>query len=130
MVVRRVDLALLDAAADLHVVDVNAACLADLGHSEGCGDRQVAGWADRWRRTAPDGHLPLFAGDRRPPGRHGSGGVCRVDGALRLATCRAAVVLRQLHNRYVSGDSLDERLADFVNHVPIVAERAQALFGG
>ena len=56
---RRVDLALLDAAAELHAVDPAAVGLADLGRSEGFGRRQVDGWRERWRRVAPDDAHPL-----------------------------------------------------------------------
>jgi aminoglycoside phosphotransferase (APT) family kinase protein len=55
-VVRRVDLALIDAVADLHSVDPGAVGLEDLGRPEGYGRRQVEGWRDRWRRVAPDDH--------------------------------------------------------------------------
>jgi aminoglycoside phosphotransferase (APT) family kinase protein len=50
---RRVDLALLDAAADLHTVDPLAVGLGDLGRPEGFAGRQVQGWLERWRRAAP-----------------------------------------------------------------------------
>lgn len=52
---RRMCLALVDAMADLHAVDVDAAGLGELGHPDGFGTRQVSGWLDRWRRVAPDG---------------------------------------------------------------------------
>ncbi len=51
----RVDLALIDAVADLHAVDPNAVGLGELGRPDGYGRRQVEGWHDRWRRVAPDG---------------------------------------------------------------------------
>jgi aminoglycoside phosphotransferase (APT) family kinase protein len=51
---RRVDRAMIDAAADLHAVDPGAIGLADLGRPEGYANRQVDGWHDRWRRVAPD----------------------------------------------------------------------------
>lgn len=59
-VIRRVDLALLDAAADLHVVDLDACGLADLGRGEGYGERQVSSWAERWRRAGPERDLPMM----------------------------------------------------------------------
>jgi aminoglycoside phosphotransferase (APT) family kinase protein len=59
-VVRRIDYALLDAAADLHVVDVAGAGLEDLGRPTGFGQRQVAGWADRWRRVSPENAIPAM----------------------------------------------------------------------
>jgi aminoglycoside phosphotransferase (APT) family kinase protein len=57
---RRVDLALVDAAADLHTVDPAAAGLAELGRPDGFGRRQVEGWHDRWRRAAPDDGPPAM----------------------------------------------------------------------
>ena len=203
-IARRVDLALLDAAADLHAVDVNACGLADLGKPKGFGDRQVGGWADRWNRVTPDGHLPVMrqiaeqlAGTVPEPSvvsivhndlkldncqfhpsdpdtvtsvfdwdmatvgdplfdlgallvamssnplwvlstdeavaryaeRSGIE-VGRIDWYLAFATWRMAIVLQQLHNRYVSGDSHDEHLADLGNHIPLIAARAQALLEG
>jgi len=57
---RRVDLALLDAAADLHTVDHSHAGLSDLGRPEGFGQRQVQGWLERWRRATPIGGSTLM----------------------------------------------------------------------
>lgn len=51
---RRVDLALVDAAADLHAVDPAAVGLDTLGHPDGFAERQVRGWADRWSRVSDD----------------------------------------------------------------------------
>jgi aminoglycoside phosphotransferase (APT) family kinase protein len=42
---------LVDALADLHLVDHNAIGLGALGRPEGFVARQVAGWTDRWRRA-------------------------------------------------------------------------------
>jgi aminoglycoside phosphotransferase (APT) family kinase protein len=53
-VTRRVCLALVDAMADLHTLDVEASGLAELGRPDGFGLRQVTGWRDRWRRAASD----------------------------------------------------------------------------
>lgn len=50
---RRVDLALIDAAADLHLVNPAEVGLGDLGQADGFADRQVQGWANRWSRVAP-----------------------------------------------------------------------------
>jgi aminoglycoside phosphotransferase (APT) family kinase protein len=52
---RRLSLALVDAMATLHAIDVDAAALNDLGQPQGYAERQVSGWLDRWRRAAPDG---------------------------------------------------------------------------
>jgi aminoglycoside phosphotransferase (APT) family kinase protein len=51
---RRLSLAVVDAMAALHAVEVDAAGLADLGQPRGYAERQVTGWLDRWRRAAPD----------------------------------------------------------------------------
>jgi len=200
-VARRVDLALVDAVADLHAVDVDAAGLTDLGRPDGFADRQVSGWADRWRRAAPDDSLPVMdevgeilaasvptpakvaivhndlkldncqfdaddpdhvtavfdwdmatLGDplfdlglvitsmssfpvweisadeagARYAERSGIG-VDRLDWYLAFASWRTAVVLQQLYNRHVSGDSADQRLASLGAHIPGAAQRARSL---
>lgn len=48
---RRVSLALVDALADLHAIDIAGAGLADLGKPHGFVERQVRGWTDRWNRS-------------------------------------------------------------------------------
>lgn len=58
---RRVGRALVDAMADLHLVDPACCDLADLGRPDGFVARQVAGWADRWERVKPAGADPLMA---------------------------------------------------------------------
>ena len=45
---RRIAFALVDAMAELHVLDPAACDLADLGKPEGFVERQLAGWARRW----------------------------------------------------------------------------------
>jgi aminoglycoside phosphotransferase (APT) family kinase protein len=47
-VARRVGFAVVDALADLHLVDADACGLADLGHPDGFVARQVSGWRKRW----------------------------------------------------------------------------------
>jgi aminoglycoside phosphotransferase (APT) family kinase protein len=200
-VARRVDLALIDAAAELHMIDVDAVGLDALGHPSGFGERQVAGWRHRWKRAAPgDASTAMYevadelARTIPPPQRvsvvHNDlkldncqfdpsdpdtvtsvfdwdmatlgdplfdlgsmlvamqtkpAWVISVDEAvavyatrtgidlspirwyLAFATWRSAVVIQQLANRYLSGDSADERLASMSNHVPDVAARARAL---
>ncbi len=49
---RRIGFAVVDAMADLHAVDPQAAGLADLGRPEGFVARQVAGWKKRWDLVA------------------------------------------------------------------------------
>ena len=45
---RRIGEMIVDAMADLHAVDAQAAGLGDLGRPEGFVERQVQGWAQRW----------------------------------------------------------------------------------
>jgi aminoglycoside phosphotransferase (APT) family kinase protein len=56
---RRVSFALIDAMADFHDVDYEAAGLAGLGKPEGFVARQVSGWKGRWDR-AKNVEIPLF----------------------------------------------------------------------
>jgi aminoglycoside phosphotransferase (APT) family kinase protein len=44
----------VDTLADLHLVDYAAIGLGDLGRPKGFVERQVRGWADRWRRARED----------------------------------------------------------------------------
>lgn len=48
---RRVGLALVEALADLHAVDIDRAGLTHLGKPIGFVERQVRGWSDRWHRS-------------------------------------------------------------------------------
>ena len=48
---RKVSLALIDALADLHAIDIEAASLTHLGKPQGFVERQVRGWTDRWNRS-------------------------------------------------------------------------------
>ena len=48
---RGVSLALVDALADLHAIDIAAAGLAHLGKPHGFVERQVRGWTERWNRS-------------------------------------------------------------------------------
>jgi aminoglycoside phosphotransferase (APT) family kinase protein len=54
---RRVGLALVDALAALHAVDVQRSGLQHLGKPQGFVERQVRGWTDRWHRSKT-GDLP------------------------------------------------------------------------
>jgi aminoglycoside phosphotransferase (APT) family kinase protein len=45
---------LVDALAELHLVDHETIGLTRLGHPDGFVARQVAGWTDRWRRARED----------------------------------------------------------------------------
>jgi aminoglycoside phosphotransferase (APT) family kinase protein len=48
---RRVGLALVDALADLHAVDIERSGLGHLGRPAGFVERQVQGWTERWHRS-------------------------------------------------------------------------------
>jgi aminoglycoside phosphotransferase (APT) family kinase protein len=48
---RQVSLALIDALADLHAIDIEATGLTTLGKPNGFVERQVRGWTDRWNRS-------------------------------------------------------------------------------
>jgi aminoglycoside phosphotransferase (APT) family kinase protein len=58
---RRVGFAVVDALAELHLVDPTSVDLDDLGRPDGFVERQVAGWAKRWELAAPEGAEPLMA---------------------------------------------------------------------
>jgi aminoglycoside phosphotransferase (APT) family kinase protein len=51
---RRVGLAVVDAVAELHLVDPTAPGLGELGRPDGFVERQVAGWTKRWQLVAPE----------------------------------------------------------------------------
>jgi len=51
---RRVSFALVDAMADLHLLDPASVDLADLGRPDGFVRRQVEGWSARWALVRPD----------------------------------------------------------------------------
>ncbi len=198
---RRLDGALIDAAADLHTVDAGGAGLGELGRPDGFGRRQVEGWHDRWRRAAPAdatavmddvavrlaatlpaptrvsivhndlkldncqfqpddpdtvtsvfdwdmatlgdplfdlglllvsmGSLPVWVisvghAVERYASRSGID-VAQIGWYLAFATWRTAVVLQQLYNRYLAGDTADDRHAVFGAAIPVCAQRALAL---
>jgi aminoglycoside phosphotransferase (APT) family kinase protein len=52
-VARRVSLALVDAMADLHLLDPVAAEVGDIGKPDGFVARQVSGWRRRWELAEP-----------------------------------------------------------------------------
>ena len=51
---RRIGLALVDAMADLHLLDPVDAGVGDLGRPDGFTERQISGWATRWGLVRPD----------------------------------------------------------------------------
>jgi aminoglycoside phosphotransferase (APT) family kinase protein len=55
---RRIGLALVDAMAELHLVDPDAAGVGDLGRPDGFVHRQVEGWRTRWSLVRPDDGPP------------------------------------------------------------------------
>jgi aminoglycoside phosphotransferase (APT) family kinase protein len=57
----RLGMALVDALADLHLVDIHATGLIGLGKPEGFLERQLRGWRARWNAVANAGpHHPLM----------------------------------------------------------------------
>jgi len=69
---RRASRAVADALADLHAVDVAAHGLDSLGKPAGFVERQVRGWAERWRRSQTDevaemDALAAWLTERLPP---------------------------------------------------------------
>lgn len=57
---RRVGFAVIDAFADLALLDPGEVGLADLGKPQGFVERQVRGWADRWSRVCELWDEPLM----------------------------------------------------------------------
>ena len=57
---RRISFALVDAMADMHLLDPAANDLSDLGKPAGFAARQVAGWKTRWDLVRPDDGPPLM----------------------------------------------------------------------
>jgi aminoglycoside phosphotransferase (APT) family kinase protein len=51
-VARRIGFAVVDALADLHLLDPEEAGVADLGRPDGFVDRQLRGWSARWAAVA------------------------------------------------------------------------------
>ena len=56
----RVGRAVVEALAELHLVDPDAIGLGDLGRPDGFVARQVAGWTKRWELAAPPDAEPLM----------------------------------------------------------------------
>jgi aminoglycoside phosphotransferase (APT) family kinase protein len=57
---RRISFALVDAMADMHLLDPAGNDLSDLGKPAGFAARQVAGWKTRWDLVRPEDGLPLM----------------------------------------------------------------------
>ena len=64
---RRIGFAVVDALADLHLVDPAGCDLGYLGRPDGYLDRQLRGWQRRWEAVATDGRR------HRGPGRRAAG---------------------------------------------------------
>ena len=69
---RRVSEATCDTLAGIHQLDYRAAGLGDLGKPEGYVERQVRGWAERWRKARTDDvpdieKLGAWLEEHRPP---------------------------------------------------------------
>jgi aminoglycoside phosphotransferase (APT) family kinase protein len=69
---RRISDATCDALAEIHGVDWRAVGLGDLGKPQGYVERQVRGWADRWRKARTDEvpdmeKLGAWLEEHRPP---------------------------------------------------------------
>src|SRR5437764_1008644 len=64
--VRPVGFAVIDALAELHLLDPAEVGLSDLGKPEGFVTRQVTGWRKRWELSAEEDSEPLMpvVGDR------------------------------------------------------------------
>jgi aminoglycoside phosphotransferase (APT) family kinase protein len=76
---RRVSAAAIDTLAEIHGIDWRAAGLGDLGKPEGYVERQVTGWAERYRKAQTDEvsqmeELARWLAERRPaePGDAGA----------------------------------------------------------
>jgi aminoglycoside phosphotransferase (APT) family kinase protein len=63
---RRIGFAVVDALADLHLLDPEQAGVADLGRPDGFVDRQVRGWRARWAAVAEPLLAELAQTSRRP----------------------------------------------------------------
>jgi aminoglycoside phosphotransferase (APT) family kinase protein len=69
---RRLSEATCDTLAEIHTLDWRAAGLADLGKPDGYVERQVRGWAERWRKARTDDvpqieKLGAWLEEHRPP---------------------------------------------------------------
>ncbi len=69
---RRASVALVDALADLHTIDIEAHGLSTLGKPAGFVERQVRGWSERWHKSqttelAEMDALAVWLSERLPP---------------------------------------------------------------
>jgi aminoglycoside phosphotransferase (APT) family kinase protein len=102
---RRIGFAVVDALADLHLLDPEQAGVADLGRPEGFVDRQVRGWQARWAAVAEPLLAELAHAGPRPadgPGTDTADGPDLVAeaGAQLAATRPETVRTSVLHNDF------------------------------
>jgi aminoglycoside phosphotransferase (APT) family kinase protein len=93
---RRIGFAVVDALAELHLLDPGEAGVADLGRPDGFVDRQLRGWQQRWQAVAPALLTHLGTG----PGPHAVTDIVASVGAELAATRPAAVRTSVLHNDF------------------------------
>ena len=89
---RRIGFAVVDALADLHMLDPQDAGVADLGRPDGFVDRQLSGWQRRWHVVAP----ALLTGMGAQPGAD----VVAQAGAELAATKPVTTRTSVLHNDF------------------------------
>jgi len=89
---RRIGLAVVDALADLHLVDPTKCGLDGLGRPAGYLERQVRGWQGRWEAVAPDGRGTLDrVGQLLAPHLPESGPPALVHNDFKVDNCQFAV---------------------------------------
>jgi aminoglycoside phosphotransferase (APT) family kinase protein len=102
---RRIGFAVVDALADLHLLDPEQAGVADLGRPDGFVDRQLRGWQARWTAVAG----PLLASLAETAAGPADGGITdhaggpdlvAEAGARLVATKPATVRTSVLHNDF------------------------------
>ncbi len=91
-VARRIGFAVVDALAELHLLDPEQAGVSDLGRPDGFVDRQLRGWQQRWLAVAPG----LMASTGLTPGTDVVAEVGAELAATKPATVRSSV----LHNDF------------------------------
>ena len=91
-VARRIGFAVVDAMAELHLLDPGQAGVGDLGRPDGFVDRQLRGWQQRWHAVAPG----LMASTSPAPGNDVVAEVGAELAATKPATARSSV----LHNDF------------------------------
>src|SRR5215472_16624894 len=91
-VARRIGFAVVDAVAELHLLDPDDAGVADLGRPDGFVDRHLRGWQQRWQAVAP----PLLSRMGTGP----SGDVVTDVGAELAATKPESTRASVLHNDF------------------------------